>query len=107
MDRCVPRGRARNRRSSCVWRMRPLRSRGRGLHRRTVDQALERLATAPREHVENWDAEVDEDAHARRHPNRASRDEPPLLVWARAALRSGEVLEALRSRSNPPILAED
>ena len=31
---------------------------------RTIEQALERLAAGLRVHVENWDAEVDEYAHA-------------------------------------------
>jgi hypothetical protein len=31
----------------------------------TVDQALERLADAMLEHVENWDANIDQQAHAR------------------------------------------
>ena len=49
---------------------------------RTVDQALERLAAALREHVENWDAEVDEQAHARGRIDQCNRlDEPPLFCW--------------------------
>jgi predicted RNase H-like HicB family nuclease len=67
---------------------------------RTVEQALERLADALRDHVENWDAEVDERAHA---PTRGP--EPPLVSWARRAGRSPELASRLRAVAGPPRLA--
>jgi hypothetical protein len=67
---------------------------------RTVDQALERLAAALRDHVENWDAEVDDDAHARR------TQEPELVRRVRRGLRSGQLLELLRAGAQQPVLAD-
>jgi hypothetical protein len=73
-----------------------------------VEQALERLADELREHVESWDADIDEYAHARRQLDRINQlEEPPLVSWARSAVRSGELLEELRSKARAPILAED
>jgi hypothetical protein len=74
---------------------------------RTIDQALERLASELRDHVENWDAEVDEYAHARRSHDRINRvEEPELVTWAREALRSAQVLEGLRDAMQPPVLED-
>lgn len=63
---------------------------------RTVEQAIERLAGALRNHVESWNAEIDEHARARRQ-----LVEPTLVGWARVALSSGRLEELLLSASTP------
>jgi hypothetical protein len=75
---------------------------------RTVDQALGRLAGALRNHVEAWDAEVDEHAHARRALERLHRlEEPALVTWARRTLRSGQLLKQLQAGAQQPVFADE
>jgi hypothetical protein len=75
---------------------------------RTVDQALGRLAGALHNHVENWDAEVDEYAHARRALERLRHlEEPALVTWARRALRSGQLLKQLQAGAQQQVFADE
>jgi hypothetical protein len=64
---------------------------------RTIDQALTRLASALRRHVEHWDAEAeDHDCGCMRPVRDTLNEEPALIIWTREHLRDDTVSSALR-----------
>jgi hypothetical protein len=74
---------------------------------RTAEQAIERLASALRDHVERWDAAVDEYARTRRQRDSLNPlDRPPLVRWTRSARATGRLTQALYAASQPPVLAD-
>lgn len=75
---------------------------------RTIDQAIDRLASELRDYVENWDAEADDYVHARHRHDRINHfEEPELVTWARDALRSARLGEGLRDAMQLPVLDEE
>jgi hypothetical protein len=77
---------------------------------RTVYEALERLETALREWVCDWDADSDEYGYpalddAKDRVNR--RREPPLVGEVRKHLRDDRLLTVLKASAGDPVLAGD
>lgn len=75
---------------------------------RTIEQALERLACELRRHVDSWDVDVDEYARdAHRTERNTCAQEPKLITWARRAIQSRQLTEALKSATRDAVLEDE